>query len=90
MKHIFHVHTSHIDVNMVPKNEMKNTSKQLCLSSYEKLVEKSNYIYWRNDFWGLVDQYNCAASKTVTTIIGFDAHSTDQMIKRMDYVKLIK
>ena len=60
------------------------------LASYEKLVEKSNYIYWRNEFWNLVDQYNCVTSKPVNTIIGFDAHSTDQMIKRMDYVKLIK
>lgn len=40
--------------------------------------------------WNLVDQYNCVTSKLVNTIIGFDAHSTDQMIKRMDYVKLIK
>lgn len=60
------------------------------LASYEKLVEKSNYVYWRNEFWNLVDQYNCVTSKPVNTIIGFDANSTDQMIKRMDYVKLIK
>ena len=60
------------------------------LSSYEKLVEKSNYIYWRNEFWDLVDQYNQAASNPVETIVGFDAHSTEQMIKRMDYAKLLK
>ena len=55
------------------------------LSSYEKLVEKSNYIYWRNEFWNLVDRYNFDTPEPVNTIIGFDAHSTDQMIKRMDY-----
>ena len=60
------------------------------LSSYEKIVEKSNYIYWRNEFWDLVDQYNQATSNPVKTIVGFDAHSTEQMIKRMDYVKLLK
>ena len=60
------------------------------LSSYEKLVEKSNYIYWRNEFWDLVDQYNQAASNPVETIVGFDAHSTEQMVKRMDYAKLLK
>ena len=60
------------------------------LSSYEKLIEKSNYIYWRNEFWDLVDQYNHDESNPVKTIVGFDAHSTEQMIKRMDYAKLLK
>ena len=60
------------------------------LSSYEKLVEKSHYIYWRTEFWDLVDQYNLTASNPVKTIFGCDAHSTEQMIKRMNYVKLLK
>ena len=60
------------------------------LSSYEKFIEKSHYIYWRKEFWDLVDQFNHAASNPVKTIIGFDAHSTEQMIQRMDYVKLVE
>ncbi len=60
------------------------------LSSYEKLIEKSHYIYWRKEFWDLVDQYNHDESNPVKTIVGFDAHSAEQMVKRMDYAKLLK
>ena len=60
------------------------------MASYEKLLEKSNFIYWRKEFWDLVESYNQNARIPVKTIIGLDAHSTEDIIKRANYVSLGK
>ena len=49
------------------------------LASYEKLLEKSQSIYWRKEFWDLVEGYNQTSTRKVETIVGFDAHSTEDM-----------
>ena len=59
------------------------------LSSYEKHIEKSNHIFWRKEFWDLVELYNQTASNPIKTIIGFDAHSTEHMLKRIEYIELL-
>ncbi len=55
------------------------------MASYETLLEKSNYIYWRKEFWDLVDDYNQASENPVKTIVGLDAHSTADIMQRAKY-----
>ena len=56
------------------------------LSSYEKFLEKSHFIYWREEFWDLVEEYNLTAARKVETIVGFDAHSTDDLKRRYSHL----
>ena len=55
------------------------------LSSYEKFVNNSNFIYWRKEFWDLVEKYNLASTIKVNTIVGYDAHSTLDMKQKDIY-----
>lgn len=57
------------------------------LSSFEKYLNKSNFIFWRKEFWDLVDSFNQTAPKPVKTIVGFDAHSTENMIQRAEILE---
>lgn len=55
------------------------------LSSYEKFVNNSNFIYWRKEFWDLVEKYNLTSTIKVNTIVGYDAHSTLDMKQKDIY-----
>lgn len=55
------------------------------LSSYEKHLTKSSFIHWRKEFWDLIENYNSDTLHPVRTIIGFDAHSVEDMKRRYEY-----
>lgn len=59
------------------------------LSSYEKFLEKSHFIYWREEFWDLVEEYNQTVERKVEPIVGFDAHSTDNLKRRYSHLSEI-
>ena len=71
-----------ISKELISKAAYNNVILEKNMASYEKLLEKSNYTYWRKDFWDLVDAYNQTHKKTVKTIVGLDAHSTEDMVRR--------
>lgn len=59
------------------------------LSSYLKDSENSGLVCWRKEFWDLVEEYNQTSTRKAGVIVGFDAHSTDELVKRYAHLSEI-